>query len=274
MLRVISLGRSYKLTSIVFMTVLAGCSPSENREFKDGKAAVAAGNYRIALTHFNRVLARGPEEEIAILAAREAARITFYETKNYKESADFFKFLIIHSKDPAERQMAQKQIADIYFSQLNDYPRAVIEINKLIPMLADGAERAKYKMNLARAYYYQNNFSQAENEADEFLRTTTDEKLRFDLSMLKGNIALAKKDLPRAIEVYKEVLKNFPKLALQDNVSLTMAICYEELKDYKNAIATLELLRKTHPVPEYIDLRIKHLSERQKNAPGAHGARK
>jgi lipopolysaccharide biosynthesis regulator YciM len=253
---------------------LAGCVPGGQREYETAQAEAASGQFKSAVGHYDKILIRFSGEEVSLRAAREAARISFYDTKDFKKAVGFFKYIVLYSNDASERDSAQKQIADIYFTQLNDYPKAVIEINKVLTITSNPTERAKYKINLAKAYYYQNNFAQAENEVDEFLRATKDEKLRFDLTMLKGNIALAKKDLTKATEIYKEVMRVFPDRAQRENVALTLAVCYEELKDFKNAMATLEILKKTHPVPEYIDVRIKRLLERQKNAPGAKGMRK
>ena len=138
-------------------------------------------------------------------------------------------------------------------------------------MLSDPREKIEYKMKLARAYYYQNNFAQAENEADEFLATNPSSDLKFDMVFLKGNISLAKKDLPAAVIIFKSLLQEFPERAIKDNVGLTLSVCYEEMKDFKSAIETLEKLKESHPMPEYIDIRIKRLQERLKNQPGARG---
>ena len=138
-------------------------------------------------------------------------------------------------------------------------------------MLDDSKDRAFYKMSLARAYYYQNDFAQAENEADEFLRRDIPIEQKFEMKILKGNISLAKKDLPKAVEIFKAVLKEYPEQSRRDNVALTLSVCYEEMKDYVSAIEVLEGLKAHHPMPEYIDLRIKRLQERLKNLPGARG---
>lgn len=254
--------------------LLTSCESKEERDLEAAAVESARGHFRIALSHLDKVLLRSPGSEESLRAAREAARITFYDLKDFSKAIEYNRKIILYSRDSEERRLSQKTIAETYFSQLNDYSKAIVELNKLILLLTDPKDLAHYKMSVARAYYYQNNFSQAENEVDEFLRRTKEEKERFDLMVLKGNIALAQKNLPKAIELYRAILLNFPRLSQKENVALTLAVCYEELKDYKNAIATLEILKKSHPVPEYIDLRIKRLSERQKNAPGARGPRK
>lgn len=250
---------------------LLSCTKKEEKIYDEAAALIQKGHYRIALAELEKIIIRSPQEAVGIKAAREAARISFYEIKDFRKTVEFLKNLVLYSVDHSERVSAQKQIADIYFTQLNDYPKAVIEINKYLSMISDSEQKAKYKISLARAYYYQNNFTQAENEANEFLRQTDDEKQIFDLLILKGNIALAEKNLSKAIDIYSKVLKDFPQMAQKENVALTLAICFEEIKDFSKAIETLEILKKTHPMPEYVDVRIKRLRERQKNAPGARG---
>ena len=112
---------------------------------------------------------------------------------------------------------------------------------------------------------------QAESEVLAFLKQEKDEDLVFQMMVLKGNIYLAEKNQQKAIEAFKEVLKNYPEKAVKENAAMTLAVAYEELKDYKNAIEVLEQIRKYHAMPEYIDLRIKKLLQDQKNQPGAKG---
>lgn len=237
----------------------------------EAKIEVERGHFRIALAHLEKVIIRTPNSKLGIEAAREAARISFYEIKDFHKAVQFYQQIVLSSSDADERLNAQRQIVSIYFDHLTDYQRAVVEINKLLVMLSEPKEKTEYKMKLARAYYYQNNFTQAENETDEFLASNPPSDLKFDMVFLKGNIALAKKDLPAAAEVFKGLLQEFPERAIKDNVGLTLSVCYEEMKDFKSAIEVLEKLKASHPMPEYIDIRIKRLSERLKNQPGARG---
>ncbi len=225
----------------------------------------------MALTHFDRVITRSPDSSLGIEAAREAARISFFEAKDFVLAAQYNQKLVLHSKDADERKSAQRAIVGIYFDQLSDYPRAVLEINKLIMMLDDPAQVSEYKIKLARSYYYQNNFVQAENEVNEFLKTFPDSEQKFDMTLLLANITLAKKKLPEAVEVFKKILNEFPDRSNKENVGLMLSVCYEEMKDFKAAAEVLTAIRSKHPMPEYVDLRIDRLKERMKNQPGARG---
>lgn len=250
------------------------CQRAEVRDFKKAESEIQAKNFRLAIPYLEKVLARDPDKRIAIEAAREGARISYYEIKDFKKATDFYKHLVLYSKDPNERLKAQKQIADIYFIQLADYQQSVLELNKVIGMLSEPDDLAKYKVNLARAYYYQNNFFQAESEVEEFLRGKMSDDNRFNMLVLKGNIFIAKKDISKAAEVLKSVIGQYPEKAAKENVYLTLAVAYEEMRDYKSAMETLEALKRYHPMPEYIEIRIKRLRDKVKIQPGARGMRK
>ncbi len=263
--------RKFTKLSPLLLILALGCSSPEEQELSSGKTAAKEGQFSVALEHLEHVVTRSPESKLGLEAAREAARVSFYELKDFPKAIRFYQQLVVSSPDANERLNAQKQIVAVCFDHMTDYQRAVIEINKLIVMLPDPKEKAEFKMKLARAYYYQNNFTQAKNETDEFLRTNPPADQKFDMTFLKGNIALAEKDMPTAIELFKSLLDEFPDRAVKDNVGLTLSVCYEESKDFKSAIEVLEKLKNSHPMPEYIDIRIKRLQERLKNQPGARG---
>jgi tetratricopeptide (TPR) repeat protein len=256
------------------IAVLLGCESSLNREFEKGQANQEKGQFVEALSSFEKVIARSPSSEMGLKSAREAARISFFELKDFKKAAEFYEILVYSSPDPDERLRAQKLVTAVYLDHLNNYAQAIVEINKVLPLIQDPSERMKYKMDLARAYYYQNNFFQAEMEVDEFLRISKNEDQNFQMTLLKANIALARKDLVRASTILKEMMKQNPQRAMKENVGMTLAVAYEEMNDYKGAIATLQEIRNQHPMPDYIDVRIKHLQDRMKNAPGARGMKK
>lgn len=238
---------------------------------KDADLEIETGNFRIAIVHLDKVIARNPNSEYGVKAAQTAARISFYDIQDFHKAAKYYQQLVVTSSSTEERLAAQKQIVSVYFDHLNDYPKAVVELNKLIVMLVDPKDRAEYKMKLARAYYYQNNFAQAENETSEFLHTQPPADQVFDMTLLMGNINLAKKDMVKAIEIFKRLMREYPERSAKENVGLTLSVCYEEQKDFKSAIEVLNQIRSTHPMPEYIDVRVQRLQGRMQNQPGAKG---
>lgn len=253
---------------------LTACSPPEARDYKTAQQDMAQGHYRIALASIDRVLKRAPESAHAVKAARDGARIASLETKDYKKAADFHQFLVLHSKDPVERVSSQKQLAAIYFDQLQNYEKAIVELNKLIRDTESDVEIARYKLDIARANYYLNNFFQAHSELDDLLKRNVGDNEKFSAWVLKSNIHIALKEYPQAVKILKMVTMTFPEKSLQENVYQTLAVCYEESDNFAEAIKTLEAVKDRYAQPEYVEIRIKRLKERQKNRPGARGLRK
>ncbi|WP_413576407.1 tetratricopeptide repeat protein [Bdellovibrio sp. HCB290] len=259
---------------VVLLLLLSACSSQEKGDFKLAEKNVNQGNYKVALDYFDRVILRNNESEYPLEAAREAARVSFFELKDYERTINYHRFIVLHSKDEKERVQSQKQIAEIYFNNLQNYQASIVEFSKLQQMPHTDLEASQYQMSIARANYYMNNFFQAESEIDSLLRLKSDDNIRFQALMLKGNILVAKKEFVKAIDIFKGIIDKYPQRSIQENVGLVLAVCYEENDNFKDAIKVLEGYRDKYSPPEYIELRIKRLQERMKNAPGAKGFRK
>ncbi len=268
------LTRMFRLFLVALALTLTACSSQEEADYKRAQKEISQEHYRIGLSYLDRVIKRNNTKSLTLEAAREAARISFFEIKDFNKAIDYHHFIVLNSTDEKERLESQKQIAAIYFNNLQNYQRAIIEYSKLQQMPHTDLEEAQYKMNIARAQYYQNNFFQAESEIDSLLKLKGDDATRFSALMLKGNILVARKDFVKAADIFKQLIQSYPEKAIQENVALILAVCYEENLDFKNAIAILEEHRTKYNPPEYIELRIKRLQERMKNAPGAKGFRK
>lgn len=259
---------------IFILFVSSACSSQEQADYKQAQKEIYQQHYRIGLSLLDRVIKRNASSDLPLIAAREAARISFFEIKDFDKAIQYHRFIILHSPNEKERLESQRQIAAIYFNNLQNYQLSIVEYSKLQEMPHTDLEAAQYKMNMARAQYYLNNFFQAESEIDALLKLKSDDNIRFSALMLKGNILVGKKDFKAAAEIFKGLLQNFPEKANQENVPLTLAVCHEENLDFNSAIAVLEQYRNKYSQQEYIELRIKRLKERMKNAPGAKGFRK
>jgi tetratricopeptide (TPR) repeat protein len=266
----------HAVTTVAALLLLLGsaCSPPEERELSKGFSYEKSKDFKNAVTSFDRTLVRAPQSGAALVAAREGAKVALLELKDFKKAAEFNRFIVLRAPQVDDRIAAQKQLAAIYFDQLADYPRAIEELNKLLYTVTTPDEKDKIRIRLAKAYFYTNNFFQAESEAIHFLQTEHDEDSSFQMMVLKGNIYVAKKDMQKAIETFRYILDKYPEKAVKENAAMTLAVAYEEMKDYKNAIDVLEKMKPYHSMPEYIDLRIKKLLIDQKNQPGAKGTRR
>ncbi|RYZ88880.1 MAG: tetratricopeptide repeat protein, partial [Proteobacteria bacterium] len=124
------------------------------------------------------------------------------------------------------------------------------------------------------ANYYLNNFFQAQSELDDVLKMNVDTNDLFAAQVLKSNIYIAQKEYVKAIEILKKMIADQPEKSAQENIYQTLAVCYEESGNFLEAVKMLEIAKVRSEQPDYIELRIKRLRDRQKNQPGARGLRK
>ncbi|MBL7544597.1 MAG: hypothetical protein JNL11_12340 [Bdellovibrionaceae bacterium] len=261
----------FKFILFVLIFVLTSCSPPEKKEFQRGENKVSTSEFKEAIVHFDNSIKVAPESSWAMKSAREAARVSHYLAKDFTTAIRFYRHMVLYSDSPEERNKSQKEIAYLFFDSLQNYPQAIIEFYKLLQMSDKDFEIATYKLAIARANYYLNQFNQALSEIGEIVRLKITDDVLFDTVLLQGNIFVAQKSFQKAIFIFNDLLKRFPEKSEKENVPLTLTVCYEENFQYKEAIKILEALKNKYSPPEYIELRIKRINERIKNQPGAKG---
>jgi tetratricopeptide (TPR) repeat protein len=265
------------LSFVLLSIFLAACDlESETVLKKKAEQQETSGSYKKAIDSYEKIInIRGKNQE-SVSYAKAAANLALIKTKDYERALKLFRYVILHSEDPTERLAAQKNIAEIHFTHLAtpDYAEAIKEISKLLSLKLNDEERVEYHTNLARAYYRANNFYQAQVEIDQVLKETKDKTKQYDLKRLKADIFLSSKDQQNAVNIYVDLLKQYPELAKRDDIGLSLAVSYEDQEKYDKAIEVLTGLKKDSEKPEYLDLRIKRLRERLAQQPGARGLRK
>ncbi|MEQ1876329.1 MAG: tetratricopeptide repeat protein [Bdellovibrionia bacterium] len=226
------------------------------------------------LRDYESVAKTKPGTKEALVAAREGARVAFLDVKDYRKALFFYKYLVLYSDDEQERRDSQKHIAEIYFERLTDYDQSVVEYNRLLALPHGKKENADYRMSIAKAYFYLNRFSQADAELDLVIRNDPVGPVLFDANLLRANISLSTRKIDSAIEIFKALMEKFPQQAKDEHVGLSLAVCYEEKNDFKAARQVLNGIRDLYPRPDFIDLKIQRLQERESQQPGAAGLRK
>ncbi len=250
------------------------CERPIQKEYKKAETEASSQNWRTAVSLFEDIVRTEPASAEALMSAREGARIASLEIKDVTRAIPLYRHLVLYSPEPKESLNAQKQIVDIVFAQIQDYPRAIEEISSLLQVETDVEERVAYRVKLARSYYHMNNFMQAAAELKELLRGAHDQKLDFEVKELQANILIADKKYDEASVILRDLLTKHRDQAIRENVPMTLAVALEEQKDFKGAISILESVKASHPVPEYVELRLKRLRERLLNQPGARGWKK
>ncbi len=232
-----------------------------------GKSEISSGDFKTALNRFDDIIKVDPSDPVAQQAAREAARVSFFETKEFLRSIQYNQHLVFYSPSSDEVIQAQRQIVLISLEHLNDYERSIIEIGKLLTIETDPATQVELRMKLARCYYHLKRFFQALAEINESLKTPEGKAKEFHLLLLKANVLIADQKFSDAVSLLKELMEKNRTLAFKENVPITLAVCFEEMKEFNLALELLETIRPEYPIPEYVDLRIKRLKNRAKNQP-------
>lgn len=253
---------------------LVCCQSSIEKDFRKAESEANSQNWRTAVSLYEEILQVEPTHPLALKAAREGARIASLEIKDFSRTIPFYRHLVLYETDPTGTVQAQKNLVDVYFAQLQDYPRAIEEISRLLQVESDPQERIVYRVKLARSHFHMNNFLQASAELEEVLRSPHETKEDFEVKVLKANILTADKKFDEAVVILQELMEKWRNQAIIENVPMTLAVCFEEKKDFKSAIKILESVKAEHPVPEFVELRLKRLRERSLNQPGARGWRK
>lgn len=263
-----------RVASIFFLVGVAGCSISLEKVYLSrAQNAFRNRDYRAAVDNYQR-LVKGTSSPLALKAAQEGARISNQFLKDYEQAATFLKFIILVSKDEKDLISAQKQLAELYFEKTGNYAQALIEYSRLLQFPHTKNEEFLYKLNIAKANFYLGLFDQALSEVLMALKLPASEAHSFEAERLNGNILMASKRMDEAISVFSKIIEKYPVESKAENVALTLAVCYEEKNDFTSAIGTLEKLRATYPVPEFIDFKIERMKERRSQLPGARGLRK
>lgn len=254
---------------IVFL--FSACTPKAEKHFKKANGLKNDKLYRQATSEYEQIVKLYPNEKVSLQAAEEAAHIAEFEIKDYKRTIQFLEFLVMKSDKMEKRIQAQEKMARIYFDQIQDYRKAITEFNKLIPHLESKSDQLRVRLMTAQALYYLGEFAQSSTEVENLLQIGAEEDQKFEALLLKANILVAKKQFVKAIDIYKELFNLDEKRAGVENLHLALALCYEELADYKRAIDVIAEVQKLDPQNEYYQLRIKRLSDRMANKPGAKG---
>ena len=254
---------------------LLACTNSTDLEMQRGERALAAGQYEKAVHHFRRVMKNEPTEDKSLKAAEKAAEASLFELKDFTQALTFYKHIVIHSGNRDQILAAQKKVAEIVFRNLGDYEQAVREYYRLLELPHTPQEKMEYQLNLARAYFFLNNFYQSQVEIDQILKDRPREHPdNFPALLLRANIYVSTKETDKAIEAFTELTELFPERSNAEQIYLNLAMSYEEKKNFDKAIEILTAALEHYPTPDFLKLRIQRLETRKSLLPGAQGLRR
>lgn len=268
------MSRAIALFGAALLIFLAACFfSSQKRDLQSGEQSMSEGETGKAFVYFERA-AHGPDTELGLEATRRAARLAHFELKKYQKAIDLYRMIIVNSDNEAERKLAQRYIAQIYFENLFYYDKAIIEYEKLLRLDFPPAEKYQFRMNVAKSHHQLGNLDQALAELDTLSKEKASDADTYDLQVFKSNVLMSQKNQREAAQVLEDLIAKFPDRAKKESLAITLAVCYEEVDDFKKAIQALETLKNGYSHPEFLDARISRLKARMSNLPGAEGLKK
>jgi len=263
------------LIGFILLITLPGCTFRFEwwNQFR-AQRAISQQDYDTALRLLQRVIVDPVNDEVALNAARQGARVAHLFAKKYPQAIEFYRYLILRSKDEGERKMAQNSIAQIYYENLLDYNQAVLEYERLLKHTDNPDEKFRFRLNIAKSHFQLNSIAQALNEIDFLLSQPLDPGEAFEAYMLKANVYLANRQQSDAANIWEKIIREFPERSKKENVALNLVVAYEEMKKFDKAIEVLQRMQTDYANPEFLTQKIERLRERQANLPGARGWKK
>lgn len=261
--------------SLLFIAFfLVGCHSQLDLEtYEASQKAFEKEDYKTGTELAENLVKSYPESPYALKIAQQGKSIAQMKLKEPRKVVFFLKFIILKSQGQKELRESQEELASTYLDQLQDYPNAILELNRLLSVQTE-IEQHHLRLMLAKAYYYSGNFKQSELEIEDLLKKNPATELKFEAELLKASVLVTKKKTEEAIALYSDLMQRYQEPSQKQDLSLSLALAYEEKGDYTRATETLEKIKSTYPDPHFIELKIERLEQRKLQLPGARGLKK
>ncbi len=214
------------------------------------------------------------DDEASLEMARYGSQLSHIELRDYEKATFFYRHLANYAKNPEEQLSALRYLGIIYFDHLKDFEMAVSVFESILRYPLSKDEDAKYRLMLGKSHYNLAQLDQAEAELQAFNDLSPSKSLQYEGDVFETNILVSKKEHEKAAEILKRLLREHPERARSDGLEMNLVACYEDMKDFDEAIKAMEEMKNGYADPEFLEMRISRLKERKNNLPGAKGLRK
>ncbi|PIU00565.1 MAG: hypothetical protein COT74_04235 [Bdellovibrionales bacterium CG10_big_fil_rev_8_21_14_0_10_45_34] len=254
----------------------SGCTKSSGEIYRDrARTELKAGNYAKAADLFDKSVLYSEDQEVKKESLLEGAAVYENSLKKFTDAEDRFRKALAFAKEDGEISRIKQAIADILFYKLLDYRKAVGEYQSLLPLVQNESEKSKFRLQIAKCYFYLNEFDQSLVEIESGLAKIEDgADEQFDFLELRGQVLLSRKNFEKAVDVFQSILAGFPERAKKAKIALNLSLAFEETSQFSKAIEVLTTYRGHIEDGEFVDQKIERLKIRQSQLPGASGLRK
>ncbi len=255
---------------------LSGCSVnSPKRRYVLAEKLWADGKYRASVAEFDRVTAKDPKGELGLQALYRSAMTQSLYLDQHAEAIRKFRTYAEASAYNPKAEDAKRQVGDILFSRLERFPEAITHYRSLIAEGRDTTALPEFRLRLAKSYFYVWQFSDALAQYQELIRlfpgTPQAERAAFEIGVThytQGERSRAEDGaFLRAIDSYQRFLKDYPQSRWAPEARFGIGASLEELDRLPEALEAFEAVKKSHPSPNSVEIRIRRIRERssQKN---------
>ena len=259
------MGMTLRLIVVLFLLFLTSCQSSYEKDWQLAQKAYENKNYKQAAHFYEKVFKLERSSEKKIKVSYNLANIYYFYVKDFIKSKKYYRYYLVHTEKRKEKIKALSRLANLSFSIFNNYKEAILHYNRLLKIDKDDNVYF-YRLQIARSYFFLNNFYQSQVEIQSVLKDDKNPFL-FESLLLLGNIYLAEKKTEESIKVLLSLVEKFPQRSIKENVLMTIAVSYEELRDFDKAIEILEKMASQVKDPAFVNSRIRSLMERKKNLP-------
>jgi tetratricopeptide (TPR) repeat protein len=222
-----------------------------------------------------RTKGRNPDDRL--WAAFEAAKVARFKLKDFPLAIENCRQVVLESRIGRDRGLrvdCQRLIADVALEHLQDYKLAIQENHRLLELTVEPKEISAARLALGKAYFFSDNFFQARVEADLAFAIAPSGPSAFEALRLKASALQGDHQFEEAASTIQRMIQLFPERARAENLTLMLAVLYEDQRDFSKALEVLRSLLDTYPDRAFLERRIRSLEQRRELLPGAKGLRK
>ncbi len=230
--------------------------------------------YVAAVAEFERAAAKDPRSLLGQQANYRAAMTQFLFLFQYNDAIRKFKSFVETSSDGPMAWDAQIKIGEILFSKLDHYDQAIVHYQSLIREKPTALEVPEFFFRIAKSQFYLFQFKEALKTFRElnqrFPKTKWGEKAEFEVGITyftcgehhSEELGIKSNVYESAIEAYKRFIQDYPQSELVGEAHFGVASCLEELDRLDEALIAFEGLKKKHPSPYVIDVKLNRIRQR------------
>lgn len=258
-------------TLVCFIFLSSCSSKSEKLISRAKKISETKGRQSLLLLDQAYSLSEGPKEKIRVLNEMENL------IKSKIKKADLYQAVlekkIYYLENEKIKDQTRLLLAQLYVQNLRSEEEALKVLSEIHSENLSSGEREQYYQLLLFAYINSKKLTQALLEANNILdRKDLSPSERFKVVILKARIYTELKKYKEAEVVYRSLMDKYHNLAKKWKVRSQLALTYESLKMYKEAVKELEAyLEEEGKEDTVVEWRIEELKKRIALQPGGKG---